>query len=234
MHPYYEDDVVKIYLGDCREILPQLPNVDFILTDPPYGINYSNDGFEKHNAKHGTAPCRDTTRIIGDDKSLDLSFLFSFPRRVIWGFPYIYDAEATGWLVWRKHSSTDMDSPMSSPVEMASSTLWSGFKLFENLWCGYLRKLDTGEIRFNHPTQKPQRIHDWILTKYTDVNALIVDPFMGSGTTLRSAKDLGRKAIGIEIEERYCEIAARRMSQTVMPLSFNAEEPVNENQSLLI
>ena len=71
-----------------------------------------------------------------------------------------------------------------------------------------------------HPTQKPIALIEQLLSQFTDLGDVVLDPFMGSGTTLRAAKNLGRKAIGIEIEERYCEIAVTRLAQTVLPLSY--------------
>jgi len=154
------------------------------------------------------------TPIIGDD-GMDLSFLWLYPNRIIFGHPYILDPQATGWLVWDKQPGIDTDRTMTSPVEMASTTVWKGFRLVRCMWAGYLR--DGGEERLGHPTQKPLKVINYCVNK-TEPNSLILDPFMGSGTTLRAAKNLGRKAIGIEIEEKYCEIAARRMAQTVMNL----------------
>jgi site-specific DNA-methyltransferase (adenine-specific) len=79
-------------------------------------------------------------------------------------------------------------------------------------------KFWTGPINNGHPAEKPLPLIAYLIGKATDPDDVVFDPFMGSGTTLRAAKDLGRKAIGIEIEERYCEIAAKRLSQMVLPL----------------
>ena len=214
MKPYYQDEWVTIYHGDCREILPQLPKVDLVLTDPPYGINYQADGFSKWNAKHLSAPVKSLDLVIGDDSTPDIRWICDYPQWAIWGFPYLYDKRATGWLIWRKHGDNSPKAPMSSPVEMLMTNLWKGFKLVEAIWCGYMR--DNGEYRFAHPTQKPQKVMDYLITKS---EGIILDPFLGSGTTTYCAKKLNRKCIGIEIEEKYCEIAAKRCSQSVMNLS---------------
>jgi DNA modification methylase len=88
-------------------------------------------------------------------------------------------------------------------------------RIFRHLWMGLARDSEAGETTL-HPTQKPLRLMTWCLSFFPDAIS-ILDPFMGSGTILRAAKDLGRKSIGIEIEERYCEIAAKRMAQEVIP-----------------
>ena len=86
------------------------------------------------------------------------------------------------------------------------------------MWAGYMR--DNGEYRYEHPTQKPQKIMAYIIANYTNLDDLIYDPFLGSGTVAWVAKKLNRKCIGIEIEEKYCEISANRCRQTVMELNL--------------
>ena len=213
---YFKDDDTVIYCADCKDILPLLPKVDLVLTDPPYGINYVASGFAKWNDKHLSAPVKSLEPIIGDDGSLDISYLYQYPAWIIWGFPYLYNSESTGWLIWRKHADNNPKSPMSSPVEMAMTNTWNGFKLIENLWVGYMR--ENGEYRFEHPTQKPQKVIDWCINKSSESNQVILDPFLGSGTTAYCAKKLGRKCIGIEISEKYCKIAVDRLRQSVMRL----------------
>ena len=207
MKPYYQDKWVTIYHGDCREILPQLDvKVDLVLTDPPYGIGFDGAWLSQMNLAHGKPPNKTDDLITGDDGQLDLSFLFGFARRAIFGHPYIYDRGATGWLIWDKQPGLDADRTMTSPVEIVSTTLWRGFRIIRCIWAGYLR--DNGEHRFSHPTQKPQKVIDYIINKS---EGLILDPFLGSGTTCYCAKKLLRRSIGIEIDEKYCEIARQRI-----------------------
>lgn len=213
--PYYGDDAVCIIYGDCRDILPELPKVDLVLTDPPYGIALDLAWLEAVNDKR--LPSKSIDKIIGDD-GLDLQFLFDYPRWVIFGFPYIISAKATGWLVWDKQPGLkNTDRTITTPIEMAMSNIWTGFRLVRCIWAGYMR--DNGEHRFAHPTQKPQRVIEYLIN-YTKLGDLILDPFLGSGTTCYCAKKLNRKCIGIEIEEKYCGIAAKRCSQSVMELGL--------------
>ncbi len=218
--PYYLDLEYgqAIYCADCRDILPSIPDksIDLVLTDPPYGINYVASGFAKWNEKQKSAPVKSLEPIIGDDGSLMLDWIYKYRKWIVWGFPYLYSNLATGWLIWRKHADNNPKAPMSSPVEMAMSNTWNGFKLIENIWVGFMR--ENGEYRFEHPTQKPHKVIDWCINKSSEIGNLILDPFLGSGTTAYCAKKLNRKCIGIEIEEKYCEIAARRCSQSVMRL----------------
>ena len=216
IEPYYKDDYVTIYNGDCLEIIPQLDmKFDLVLTDPPYGINLDleHSGMQKWNRKRNTGDIKYTDKIIGDDGSLDCSFLYRFDKRIIWGHPYIYDINATGWLVWDKVPNSEW-ATLGSPVEMASSTTWKGFRILHHLWNGFYRD----EPRYGHPTQKPLRIIKYCLEKSGNNNS-ILDPFLGSGTTCVAAKQLNRKCVGIEIEEKYCEIAAKRCSQEVLDLT---------------
>ena len=113
MKPYYQDKWTAILLGDCREILPQLDvrdyfphltenKVDLVLTDPPYGISFDGSWLSQIHLAHGKPANKSDDLIIGDNGYTDLSFLFEFNKRAIFGHPYIYDSNATGWLVWDK------------------------------------------------------------------------------------------------------------------------------------
>jgi len=215
-NPYYQDDAVVIYNADCRELLPLIPDksVDLVLTDPPYGVSLDLAWLSELNVAHLKPPNRKDAPIVGD-AGLDLTWLFGYPRWLVFGFPYIFNPQSTGWLVWDKQPGLqDADRTLTTPVEMALTNCWKGFRLVRCMWAGYMR--DNGEYRFEHPTQKPQKVIDYCLNKTSEVGNLILDPFLGSGTTAYCAKKLNRKCIGIEIEERYAEIAAKRCCQTVM------------------
>ncbi len=213
MKPYYQDSACTIYHGDCREILPTLPKVDLVLTDPPYGISHPCDFHSR--GRGNLAKCSDYAPVFDDNKPFDPAPWISQPC-ILWGGNYFSSKlpEQSGWLVWDKERPDDLDQ---STCELAWSNVVKGCRRFRFMWNGMLR---AGErTNLCHPTQKPVELMRWCLSlRWTQDFQTILDPFMGSGTTLRAAKDLGRKAIGIEIEERYCEIAARRLSQEVLAL----------------
>tara|TARA_R110000737_G_scaffold43616_1_gene64080 strand:+ start:2587 stop:3204 length:618 start_codon:yes stop_codon:yes gene_type:complete len=200
MRPYYEDAAVTIYHGDTREILPTLPPVDLVLTDPPYGIgaNAMTLGSGKHKFHRGGAwDSEAPTEIVKALPSIA-------EECCIWGGNYFSHVlpVTNSWFVWHKLN----DGLSFSEAEMA----WSNYAPQVRVFSKYV----ANKVKV-HPTEKPVDVMQWCLS-YSETSGAILDPFMGSGTTLRAAKDLGRKAIGIEIEERYCEIAAKRMSQSVM------------------
>ena len=210
MKPYYEDESVKIYHADCRDVLPTLDKVDLVLTDPPYGINW------KPRVSHQDSPWV-------DDERPDLSPILIGTNHCVWGGNYFTDQlpVAESWLLWIKRPdgfNFDDDTRTYSGVEMAWSDYGGKPRTKHHTWDGGMRAGDKSNREFSHPAQKPLEIMRWCITLAPDEPQTILDPFMGSGTTLRAAKDLNRKAIGIELEERYCEIAANRMAQLVMEL----------------
>ena len=226
--PYYKDKYVFIINDDCRRILPLIPKnyIDLCLTDPPYGISLDLTWLSDLHSSRSKPRNKIDVPIVGDN-GIDLEFLLNYPQRAIFGFPYIYDADATGWLVWDKQPGIDTDRTLTSPVEMLSTTLWKGFRLVRCMWAGYMR--DNGEYRFAHPTQKPQKVIDYIINKS---EGLILDPFLGSGTTCYCAKKLNRFSIGIEIEERYAEIAANRCRQSCFEFEPQSQQDNQSNMEL--
>lgn len=212
MRPYYADDYVTLYHGLGEHILPSLSVSGLVVTDPPYNIGLNNDWQNAIHDAEGKARNKAEGGIDNDDGSIDLSFLSAYPRRIVFGFPYLQDPAATGWLVWDKEPGFKGRS-LTSPIEIAYSTTWRGFRAIRLLWSGYMR--GTREAKWGHPTQKPVELVSRVLADHPD-DALILDPFFGTGTTLIAAKNLGRRAIGIEKKERYCEIAAERLRQEVL------------------
>ena len=194
MKPYYQDDAVTIYLGDCREILPQLEPVDLVLTDPPYGVGYAE---------------WDSRLIEG---WLDICLKLSPLVLVITGTTHCEDYPRADWILsWARPGSVQR-------ANGGGFSHWEPIKVYGrnpfDVDCKvFLADTRAGDL--GHPCPKPLSVMKWLI-EGSKISGIILDPFMGSGTTLRAAKDLGRKAIGIEIEEKYCEIAARRMSQEVL------------------
>jgi len=205
MKPYYERNGITIYHGDCREILPTI-KADCVVTDPPYGIG--RDGQTRSTGKHGgrkgyeflgwdsARPHRDTFDAI----------LASSDEQIIWGGNYFADMlpPSMGWLVWDKGQRINQ-----SDGELAWTSMEQALRICT------LNRVELMIDGAQHPTQKPVALLKWCLSFVP--TGTILDPFMGSGTTLVAAKLEGRRAIGIEIEERYCEIAAKRLAQEVLP-----------------
>ncbi len=211
--PYYEDSAVKIYHGDCREIIQDvIIGIDLIVADPPYGIALETAYGLRGRSR--LAQCVDYPEITGDKIDFDPQFLISFGiPTILWGANYFSTQlpKASGWLVWDKRCGRMQNDQADG--ELAWTNFVKGVRIFQHEWNGFRRDSENGE--HYHPTQKPVELYLWFLQLRWTPTGTILDPFMGSGTTLRASKDLGRKAIGIEIEERYCEIAARRMAQEV-------------------
>jgi DNA modification methylase len=221
-YEFYSEKLVKIYCGDCLEILPLLhelwPKEDVVLfTDPPYYEEYDPSWQTRMNVAKGSKPNQADDKINLD---IDLTFLFKYPKRLIFGYPYIMDVEAGGWVVWAKQ--TDSWRKITSPVEIAATTLRTGFDYVKYLWAGYYKDTDPelrGEKRYGHPTQKPLYVimgimkQGWFISSKGD--SVILDPFLGSGTTCDAAKRLGYRSIGIEKEEKWCETAVERVKKEV-------------------
>lgn len=216
MTPYFERNGITIYHGDCREILPTLGPVDLVLTDPPYGVSLENHGRgdgRRRDVDWTIAGDQDTTlgqEIIDYCRSRWPIAAFASPRRP-------WAGEWRSFLVWHKPGVGVGGDP-----ELCWMADWELIQVANN------RKLEgpkeSAVIRWpvssasfsDHPCAKPVGLCRKLIQKLG--GETILDPFMGSGTTLRAAMDLGRKAIGIELEEKWCEIAAKRLSQQVLPL----------------
>jgi DNA modification methylase len=218
MTPYYQDKFCTIYHGDCRDILPTLDLVDLVLTDPPYGVK-RDKGFGGFEGFGGFGKPIARKRFEDDDWDNDrppaellIAAASAGKLAIIWGGNFFADLlpRSTHWISWDKLQTM----PDFGDCELAwtSSPRKSVTKVVIE-WNGLLGK-ERGTRQ--HPTQKPLALMSWCVNKYSEPTDTVLDPFMGSGTTLRAAKDLGRKAIGIEIEEKYCEIAAKRLSQEVL------------------
>jgi DNA modification methylase len=223
--PYYDHAGITIYHGDCREILPEIPagSVDLVLTDPPYGIGWDGRVTRGKNGTGATGPTRNYgVRIVGDEQPVDLAGILSFPAAIVWGFQhYSNKLPAGSVLVWLKRYDDGFGSFLSD-ADLAWMSTGHG------VYCMRDVSLQSQSKDRSHPTQKPVPLMRWCLGFAPDA-LTILDPFMGSGTTLVAAKQLGRRAIGIEIEEKYCEIAVRRLSQEMLPLEAAAPQPEQAN-----
>lgn len=209
MKPYYQDDHVTLYNGDCLEIMPHIL-ADVLVTDPPYGINY--------HSGHASTIARS---IVGDnDTSLRDAILEDWGDRpaVVFGTWRKQRPEATRQLlVWDTKGALGMgalDLPWK-PAHQEVYILGTGFvgrRTSDVLTFAPVQSMAAnGRV---HPHQKPTDLMRELIGKCPP--GVVLDPFAGSGSTLRAAKDLGRKAIGVEIDESYCEIIVKRLAQEVL------------------
>jgi len=216
MKPYYQDSSVTLYHGDCREIVPTLGRFDLLLTDPPYGIGAASVRFYGlKQRKNSAAPPRDYGDSSWDAAPVSDELLSvvrqQCGKQIVWGGNYFNLPPCKGPLVWDKQNG----GTAFADGEIAWNNLGCAVRIFRLLWAGMLKGGEARGVPRVHPTQKPVELMNWCIGLAGDVQT-ILDPFAGSGTTSRAAKDLGRKAVLIEREERYCEIGAKRMSQSVL------------------
>lgn len=208
--PYYADADVVIYHGDAREVIPDLPVVPkVIVTDPPYGMAVDTD--------YRTRGGKTFAPIAGDEVPFDPAFLLAMglPTALFGGNHFASRLpDSRTWIVWDKRDGVLTNS--NADCELIWTNLDGPERIIRHVWAGMLRDSERRETK-QHPTQKPVAVMRALLQRMPD--GLVLDPFMGAGSTLVAAKDLGRKAIGIEIDEGYCEAAARRCSQEVLGLA---------------
>jgi len=203
MKPYYETELGKLYHGDCLEIMPHLEPVDLVLTDPPYGASWNCDYAawitKGPNAKGGNVK-RSYLPVYGDDKPFDPTFLLLFKNVIIWGFPYFMGYLGNGTvLVWHKRNSEGF----LCNAEGAWMNRGNGVYVFKE-------PVESMQKNRTHPTEKPINLMMWCIKKSKTIG-IVLDPFLGSGTTAVACERLNRRWIGIEISEAYCKIAKQRI-----------------------
>lgn len=209
MKPYYQNSGITIYHGDCREIVPQLGKFDLLLTDPPYGMDYQSARRTEHQRK---------SKIFGDLEfpkwAIDLrgevaSFFFCRWDNLC-ELP-----KPKSFIVWDKcrHSMGDLKHEYGRQ--------WEAIAFYPGISHSFIiRPVDVIRVPcvppcdLVHPNEKPVDLLKFLMLAHPAES--ILDPFAGSGTTGRAAKDLGKQCTMIEREEKYCEIAANRMAQEVM------------------
>lgn len=207
LKPYYDEDGITIYHGDCRDIIPHLPKVDLVLTDPPYNV--------------GKDYCDGDKR--GDYEQWCRSWFELLPR------PLVFTPGTVNLGMWLKIEQPRWICSWHKPNQ-ASPNAIGGFNVWEpvlvygkplrrvghDAWVDYIPTSERlGEIK--HPCPKDLKAWQGILHRFKGNDSdVVLDPFMGSGTTLIAAKQLGLKAIGIELEEKYVKIAIERLAQKVL------------------
>lgn len=208
--PYYEDSWTVVYKGDCREILPalNLPASALLLTDPPYG----ND-FVHHGKNYPNAPRFADVEIEDNKGPFDPAHLLQLApeRKILWGANWYASRlpDEPGWLIWDKRE--DSGKKAMGDAELAWTNFLGAVRKYDHLWDGFNKRSERG-IKKIHPTQKPLALMRWCIS-LARKPSLIVDPYMGSGSTLRAAKDMAIPSIGIERDARYLPGAVRRLSQ---------------------
>ena len=223
MKPYYEHGGITIYHGDCREILPTLPSVNLVVTDPPYHLLMASTASESKTGGWGdmmngamfyAAILREVKRLT--ENTQGAAWVFNSWRSLPVLTRAAYDADwgIESCMVWDKQwIGPGGQRGLRPSYELAALFCHRGFAISDrgipDIWrCQWSSYKPHG-----HPAEKPEKLLSRMITVSGSGGDLMLDPFVGSGTTLRAAKDSGRRAIGIEIEERYCEIAANRLSQ---------------------
>lgn len=204
MKPYYDHAGITIYHGDCREVIPTLGGgFDLLLTDPPYGI-LSADGSAATRRSGGNQDSGVIHWDIAPTEAVVKLILGTAHHSAIWGGCHLTGLSPTfGYLVWDKQ----IDGLNFGEVEFC----WTTGKFAPRIWRERAVRIDGGKL---HPTQKPRKLMEWCLGFFPTTRT-VLDPYMGSGTSLVAAKRLNKKATGIEQEEKFCEIAALRLSQEV-------------------
>jgi DNA modification methylase len=205
LKPYFEAAGVTLYHGDCLEIIPTLPKSDLLLTDPPYAMR--RDGKPKSTSSHGGHKGYeflgwDSERLSHSAMRLVLSSAY---EQVIWGGNFYADSlpPKMGWFFWDKAQRIDQ-----SDGELAFTSRDAALRVFTLNRCALLK--DGAQ----HPTQKPLALFLWCLGFFPQCQS-VIDPFVGSGTTLIAAFRTGRCVTAIEREEKYCEIAAKRIEREI-------------------
>lgn len=206
--PFYDRDGITIFNCDCRQVLPFLGRFDLLLTDPPYGI-----GADKQNAHSSIRDNPEWREAEWDSlvPSHVLSGLLETAHnQVVWGGNYYKLPPSMCWLVWEKPEA-------GTGFSMADAELaWTNWDIAVRM-----KRCSRNDGQRVHPTQKPLALMKWCIGFAPDAKT-ILDPFMGSGTTLVAAKQLGLRAVGIEISREYCEAAVERLRQKVLNFGEDA------------
>ena len=203
--PYYEAEGIVIYNADCRDILPYLEPVDLVLTDPPYGISQH---IHSHRPLSSAGKLKNRILNTGNtewdiapsDEVFKEIFRVS-KNQVIWGGNYFNLPPCRGFIVWDKMQP------------------WANFSQAEYAWASFsspakLFRLDKStELEKIHPTQKPCALFEWILKLYSKPGDIVLDPFLGSGTTVAACINLERQYIGIEISPDYVLASQQRIKK---------------------
>lgn len=216
MKPYYQDEFVTLHLGDCLEVTDWLA-ADVLVTDPPYGTQFSKDNPKGGYGRRQNAGLGPEGFVIANDGTTETRdaalTLWGTRPAVLFGSPRLPDppGEWDDRLVWDKQRPGMNGGPFRYTHEAIYAR---GMVRANNSTFSVLTAFPE---QTDHIHAKPVRLMSVLVS--TCPPGIIADPFAGSGSTLVAAKALGRKSIGVELDERYCEIAARRLAQDVLDFS---------------
>lgn len=217
MSIYYQDDHVTLHHGDCTEITEWL-NADVLITDPPYGVNHSTHGKNAPIIKGEARTGRSAKRVLTTEHTAirDEAIALWAPRPAIvfgsWRAPRPLDTRFR--LVWDKiipgMGGVGVWKPQDEEIYVVGD--WPNPRTISRTDSSVLRfKALRGKTRPDHPTPKPVDLMEYLIER--SPAGTVADPFAGSGATLLAAKNLGRKSIGVEMEEQYCELIATRLTE---------------------
>jgi site-specific DNA-methyltransferase (adenine-specific) len=201
--PYYDHDGITIYHADCRDVLPQLDKVDLVLTDPPYGVG---------KADWDRYPTQEELDLFREKSVNGVAMFGAAPPHCVYALMSLIPIPDRIF-VW--HNTFTLTHSDGNFWQWQPIYVW-GKKVLCGLGKDVLQYPATDDMARWHPAQKSIKLMNALIG--ATESTVILDPFMGSGTTLVAAKNLGRRAIGIEIEQKYCDIAIRRLAQEVLPL----------------
>jgi site-specific DNA-methyltransferase (adenine-specific) len=224
-HIYYQDEQSTIWLGDCRDVLPQLGAVDLVLTDPQYGLGDKWQGGGGSKKSHWRFDPREAQEWDQGTLPIVLTLPSRARASIIWGGNYYALPPVRGWFIWDKKMN---DTWTTGQAEMAWTNLDRPVRVFR------LSQIEAhAEMGYKqHPTEKPLSLMLWCIRMLRRPCISLLDPFAGSGTSLVAAKLLGIPAVGIEISEEYCKIAVDRLKQEVLPLKAKPQ-PASMQEPLL-
>lgn len=219
----------RLLCGDAKRDIATLIDgpLDAVITDPPYGINVVKVhngratvggakpfGKTRGEARSSIAVKNYFAPMTGDDEPFEPAPLLGLaPLVILWGANNYADKlpASSGWICWDKRE-VDMEKNNFADCELAWTNKDGRARMFRHLWMGLHKGSERGIAR-EHPTQKPIALFDWLLAEFTEEGATILDPFLGSGTTLIACERLGRRCYAIEIEPRYVDVAVRRWEE---------------------
>ena len=216
-----------LWLGDCREVLPKIERSAALISDPPYGIGYVHSGNNPRKSKvlggglvsHGAK----VAPIIGDDQPFDPALFLDFSHVLLFGANHFAQRlpSSGSWMVWDKSPGI-----LSGDSFVDSEFIWTSTKgvkrnVFRHLWKGLLADKISEDLpgrnpntwRRHHPSMKPVALMEWCIATAAGQSGLIVDPYMGSGTTGVAALRMGRNFVGVEMDRGYFDIACERIER---------------------